>query len=218
MPRHVKRTRLQVDERRQQLLEVGMDLFSRRSFDELGIDDVARVAGVSKGLIYHYFESKRGFYIACLSTSAERLLEQTETAPDGDPLAQLRAGLEAYLDYVEAHARAFVTLFRGGVGFDQQACNIIESARWRFVDRMRSRLQLDLDEALLRSALRGYIGFVESAVLDWVDRHEVERALLLELLVEILNATLRTVVQSGASVPRARFDVELEPELVERKF
>jgi AcrR family transcriptional regulator len=215
MPRHAKRTRLQVDERRNQLLEVGMDLFSRQSFDELGIDDVARVAGVSKGLIYHYFENKRGFYIACLSTSAERLLKDTETAPDEDLLAQLRAGLEAYLSYVEAHARAFITLFRGGVGFDEEAAEIIEATRWQIVDRMRSRLELELDQALLKSALRGYLGFVEAAVLDWVGRHGIERSQLLDLLMEMLNTTIRTVLRSSA--PRSRPDAASKAEVAGRE-
>ena len=61
------RTRLQVDIRRQQLLELGLELFAHQTYDGLSIDEIAKRAGVSKGLLYHYFPSKRAFYVAAVT-------------------------------------------------------------------------------------------------------------------------------------------------------
>ncbi|MBW2509289.1 MAG: TetR/AcrR family transcriptional regulator, partial [Deltaproteobacteria bacterium] len=77
------RTRLQVDVRRQQLLELGLELFASQSYDELSIDEIARRAGVSKGLLYHYYPSKRAFYVAAVREAARQLLEETDVDEHG---------------------------------------------------------------------------------------------------------------------------------------
>ncbi len=188
------RSRLQVDERRAQLLAVGMDLFSRHGFDELSVDDISQAAGISKGLIYHYFESKRGFYIACIRASAEELRAGTDLAANDNPLDQLHAGLDAYLGYVEAHARAYLTLFRGGIGFDPEVGRIVEETRLHFVHRMLEKLDPEVAKLpRVRNALRGYVGFVESAALDWAHHHDIDRDQLLELLVTMAEQTVRAV-------------------------
>ncbi len=188
------RSRLQVDERRAQLLALGMELFSSRGFDELSVDDISRAAGVSKGLIYHYFESKRGFYLACVRASSKQLLAETQHAADAAPLDQLRAGLDAYLLYVERNARAYLTLFRGGIGFDPEVGKIVEETRQHFVDRMLENLDAGVAELpRVRNAVRGYIGFVESAAMDWADHHDIGRGALLELLIVMAEQTVRAV-------------------------
>src|ERR1700761_1882537 len=101
------RSRLEVDARRAQLLRLGIDLFAARAYDEVSIDELARSAGVSKGLLYHYFPTKRDFYIATVQEASKQLLELTETPDTMPPLDRLRASLDAYLDYVDAHAQAY---------------------------------------------------------------------------------------------------------------
>src|ERR1700679_1621760 len=93
------RARLEVDARRAQLLRLGIDLFAARAYDEVSIDELARAAGGSKGLLYHYFPTKRDFYIATVQEASKQLLELTETPETMAPLDRLRASLDAYLDY-----------------------------------------------------------------------------------------------------------------------
>ena len=71
------RTRLSVDARREQLIELGEELFSARPFDEISIDDIAARAEISKGLLYHYFGSKRDFYVAVVRSGVATLREVT---------------------------------------------------------------------------------------------------------------------------------------------
>jgi AcrR family transcriptional regulator len=91
-------------------------MFSEHSYDEVSIEDLARAAGVSKGLLYHYFPTKRDLYVATLEHSARQLVEMTTTDRSAPPDERVRRGLETYLDFVERHGKAYVALIRGGIG------------------------------------------------------------------------------------------------------
>jgi AcrR family transcriptional regulator len=195
-PPSERRARLGVDERKQHLLAIGRELFSRHSYDELSVDDIARAAGVSKGLLYHYFDGKRGFYVETVRHSADELCRRVlDTAErESDPLAQLRSGLEAYLGYVNEHARAYVALLRGGVGYDPEVAAIVEQTRQYFLDRLLRDFEQAPKPALLRNAFRGYIGFVEAASLDWVERRDLTQDELLALLLAMAERTVEALV------------------------
>lgn len=192
------RSRLQVDERRAQLLELGAELFSAHSYDGLSVDDIAQAAGISKGLLYHYFPSKREFYVETVRAAAEQLLRETQSANEADPelppLDRARRGIEAYLDYAERHACAFSTLLRGGIGSDLEVFEIIESVRRHYVDRFMSQVSFLEPTPQLRNAVRGYLGFSEGVTLDWLEHRDVPRQELSDLLVEMLEHTVTAMV------------------------
>lgn len=200
-PRSVReRARLGVDERRAQLLELGLQLFSDHSYDELGVDDIARAAGISKGLLYHYFPSKRDYYVEVVRRAASELLARTDGAPHAEVSVEaLRGALDAYLDFVDQHARSYVALVRGGIGSDPEVVQLLEATRRTLTERIVSRISADAPPPLLlRLALRGWIGLVESASLDWLDRREVPREQLRGLLEQML---LATIVAAGVDPP-----------------
>lgn len=191
---------METDERRAQLLTLGMRLFAERTYDEISMDDLARQAGVSKGLVYHYFKTKRDFYVAGLREIARDLLEKTTThAPDLAPLERVQRGLDAYLDHVHAHARAFVALLRGGIGSDPEVASVIEGTRSAYVDRFLHDLagtplaSFAQGNTMIRTALRGWLGFVEAASLDWLSHGDVDRVRLRDMMLQILLASLRVV-------------------------
>ncbi len=188
------RARLQVDARRAQLIALGTELFGTHSYDELSMDDIARAGGISKGLVYHYFGSKRGYYVACLRAAADMIRAEAERAAAGSPDDALRGGLAAYVDHVDRHAHAFVTLFRGGVGFDPEVGAIIEETRQHFLDRLLAGMDVATHSPKLRTALRGYIGFVEAAVLDWADHRDQDKRALIDLLAQMAYSTVTTAL------------------------
>ncbi len=168
--------------RRAQLLALGLREFSQRAYDDVSMDDLARAAKISKGLVYHYFPTKRHFYVAALREAARQLLAETEPDDDAPPEERLRRGLEGYLSFVEKHARAYVTLMRGGIGVDRRAAAIVEKTRTAFAQRFFSAPELK--HALtpsMKLAVRGWIGFVETTALEWLEHREVSREKLLEL-------------------------------------
>src|ERR1044072_9279162 len=121
-------TRLDVDERRRQLLELGADLFARFSYDELSMAKIAREAGISKALLYHYFPSKQAYFAATLEEAASELAQATQPDPDLAAVEQLGASLDAYLAWVEEHADAYAKLITS-VGAVPEVREMVERVR-----------------------------------------------------------------------------------------
>jgi AcrR family transcriptional regulator len=173
-------TRLDVDERRRQLLETGARVFTENAYDEVSMAAVAREAGISKGLLYHYFPSKRDFFVATLEAAASELATLTETDPSRPPIEQLRASLDAYLAWIEANSQSYRKLIESAANSDD-ARAIVNRVRSETVDRMLAAL--GSDRPALRTALHGWLWSVDGATLDWLDHRDLERDELRELLV-----------------------------------
>lgn len=184
------RTRLDVQARRAQLLALGLQLFADRSYDEISIDELASAAGISKGLLYHYFSSKRDFYIACVRMAADQLVERTRMPETLDPLDQLRQGLDAYLDFVEEHGRAYAAVFRAGIGTDEEVAAIIDDTRATILQRLVEGLGSDTVVPPMRSALRGWLGYVEAVILDWVEFRDVPRERIVANMIEVMAVAI----------------------------
>src|SRR3954447_2339118 len=99
--------RLENDERRSQLLAVGLELFSDSSFDSVSIDEIARRVGISRGLLYHYFSSKRDFYVEIVRLAARDLLSRLGQGSVASSGERLRVDLAAYLTFVAEHRAGF---------------------------------------------------------------------------------------------------------------
>jgi len=198
-PRARRRVRLDTDERRAQLLALGKQAFADRTYDEVSIDDIARSAGISKGLLYHYFPTKRDLYVAGLREIAAELVIRTQAVPqDLAPIDRVRAGIDAYLDHVETTARAYIALMRGGIGSDPEVVAVLDETRQRLIDQILDKaagspIAPMVGHPLFRLSLRGWIGYVEAASLDWLASRDGDRAALRDLLVDILLASLRAV-------------------------
>lgn len=189
--------RLESDARRRQLLELGVARFGARSYDDVSIDDIAEAAGISKGLLYHYFPTKRAFYAACVAEAAEHVLAACTRFPAGaSPLERLDHGISAYLAFVEEHGPAYANLMRSGVGVDRELATIVDLTREKFVSELLEGIRGAVPlTPLMRIALRGWIAFVETATLAWVEcaaprRGGVPRTALEELLKNALLAIL----------------------------
>jgi AcrR family transcriptional regulator len=188
-----RRERLDTAARREQLIAVGRELFQQRPYDQVSMDDVAAGAGVSKGLIFHYFDSKRDLYVEIIGRGATDLM-QASAVPDATamaPIERLTAGLHRYLEYAERAGRGYTSLLTGGVGVDPEVVNIVESVRRTFVDRILSSLPYS-PTALTRVAVRGFVGFVEAASVEWLNnKDEVSREQVVQLMIRTLFSTLQ---------------------------
>jgi AcrR family transcriptional regulator len=201
-----RRTRLDVDARRAQLVALGLEHFGDRSYDEVSLEDIARAAGISKGLVYHYFPTKKHYFVATVREAADRLVTRALADQDGPPPLRLLRGLDAYLDYVRAHARAYVTLMRSG-GVDPELATIVDETRQLFLEHMTSGLRdapepeiaRQRDAPLVRLALRGWCGMVETMSVEWVaggcqTPQAQVRDVLVASLVEVLRAAIAPAV------------------------
>jgi len=193
------RARLDVEERRRRLVALGMELFSERTYDDVSIDELAQAAGISKGLLYHYFPTKRDFYVATVREAAEQLLARTATPEHMDPLERLRAGVDAYLEYVSKHGKPYQALLRSGVGADTEVASIVDQTRQAFGARLLEGAPVKERGPLVELVLRGWVGFVEAATVEWLDhKRRIDRGALRDLLVKVLLDAITAGLGTGA--------------------
>lgn len=192
-----KRSRMSTDARREQLLEAGVELLRRRPYDEVSIEEIAAAAGVSKGLLYHYFPTKQDFVLAALERGQRQLGELTAPDPDLPPAEQLGASIDRFLDFVEAHEVAYTAIFRSRGGRDPEIQAALERGRQERLDSLLDSLAsweaapIAVERTpLLETAIQGWIFFVEGAVLRWLERRDLERDELRELLERALIGAL----------------------------
>lgn len=169
------RTRMTREQRREQLLELGMQAVVDASFDALSVEQVADAAGISRGLLFHYFPTRRDFLVAIAEAGAEQLLEVTAPEPTLDPITQLRTGMAAFVDYIVERRKAYVSLVQGAAGGDPAMLQVVRRTRQRIVERLLAGVGLSLDDAppRLRLGLHGWLGFVEEAAITWLEADDV---------------------------------------------
>ncbi|MFT4624296.1 MAG: AcrR family transcriptional regulator [Myxococcota bacterium] len=183
--------RLNTDQRRAQLIALGVDLFTRRPYDEVSIDDIAAQAGVSKGLLYHYFGGKRAYYLACIDVAAGELADSV--VPDAQIAAgpeRLRHGLGAYLDWVEERADAYLALMHGGMGRDPEVVALLDRTRDAILSSLWGQLGMEEVRPAFRVASRAWLGGVEAAAQDWLAHRDIPRSSLVDLLTVQLGVGL----------------------------
>lgn len=181
--------RLDVDERRQQLLERGAELFTSHPYEELSMSKIAAEVGISKGLLYHYFPSKQAYFEATLSAWAEQLRERTEPDPDLPPVEQLKGSLEAFLALVEENAGAYRNLMRSAAGVTEIR-DLIEEVRRKTAERILAGLYPQDPPPKARIAVSGWLWFMDGACLDWIEHRDVAREELRDLLLGVLLGAL----------------------------
>ena len=108
-----ERRRLSVEERRVELIELGKEVFSIEPYEDVRIEEVADRAGISRGLLYHYFPTKRDYYVEVARAAAGEVFEQTAPDPSLPPVEQVRATLDTYLRNAREKPYGFLTAYRG---------------------------------------------------------------------------------------------------------
>jgi AcrR family transcriptional regulator len=177
------RTRLHLDKRRAQLVELGIDLFSKYAYEDISIDGVAEAAGISKGLLYHYFSGKREFYVETVRAASRRLQLLTMPDPALPPSARLRAALDAHLRYIQEHGPVYSAVYGSGVAIAPEIREILEEHRDVVIRYFLDAMGVEKARPALRVALRAFIAMVEGASLDWIANASIKREDLRELFV-----------------------------------
>jgi AcrR family transcriptional regulator len=188
--------RLGVDERRRLLLEVGARLFTTHAYGDLSMATIAREAGISKALLYHYFPSKQELFRATLAQAADDLQAKVTPDPTRPPADQLISSLDAYLAWIDEHRDAYTKLL--------QTAMSVEEVR-ELVDGQRERTAQTILAGVFGAAppppaapaaVRGWLWFMDGACLEWLAHDAIDREDLRNLLVGTLIGALTA---AGAS-------------------
>ncbi|MFJ5061555.1 TetR/AcrR family transcriptional regulator [Streptomyces nigra] len=179
------RRRMGVDERRQQLIGVALELFSQRSPDEVSIDEIASAAGISRPLVYHYFPGKLSLYEAALKRAADDLAGRFVEPREGPLGARLLRVMRRYFDFVDEHGPGFSALMRGGPAVGSTTTNaLIDAVRQAAYVQILSHLGVTDPPARLELVVRSWISLAESTALIWLDGRRIPRR---ELEVQLVH-------------------------------
>ena len=191
-----KRVRMDRDTRRMEILRVASRLFRQRPYSEVSVNDIAEEAGIAKGLLHHYFGSKRELYLEVVRDVAT---VPSVPVPDDDDGSlgrdeMLARGVDGFLALVAQNAELWLaSVTVGGAESDDEVASILDEGREVLADQTIAALGLNArkDDPVLRALVRGYGGFVQELTVEWlgrhrIDEHQVRKALLatLPLLIE----------------------------------
>ncbi|MGH3433967.1 MAG: TetR/AcrR family transcriptional regulator [Thermocrispum sp.] len=186
--------RLEPDERREQILERAIDLFGERPYAEVSTGDVARAAGVARGLINHYFESKRGLYLAAVKRIVTVPTFDPANLPDGPLRARVETSVDWLLTLVSKHAKGWIAVLGAeGIGSDPEVERILAESDRRAAENLIKSVGLHEAEPRgpeLRALVRAYGGMVKAAVREWMIHATLTREQVLLLLTEQLTTLL----------------------------
>ncbi|NKT93458.1 TetR family transcriptional regulator [Rhodococcus hoagii] len=186
----VKRVRLSPEERRAQLIDLGVRMLADRPLEQISVEDIADQAGVSRGLLFHYFASKHDFHVAIVRHSSAEMLARTAPNLELPVIDMLRDVMAAYVDYVSENRDTYVSLLRGTASGDPAMREVFESTRAEMARRVVEQLpSLGIEpDARIALSVRGWIAFVGEATITWLRGPEIPRDELIELLVTALPA------------------------------
>jgi len=180
------RLRRTAGDRRAQLVQIGLELLPTTPVQELTVDEVARRAGISRSLLFHYFASKREFYTAVTRAAADLMWAHLLPRP-GTPADERVAGmLDRYVGWVETYRESHLAFVRGAGGGDPWVAEVYADTRQRLVEVALDTLGLP-DDALRRQLVLAWFAFAEDLVGSWADEPTMSRDELLALLSEVLD-------------------------------
>ena len=168
----VIRTRLSPEDRRRQLLDIGLRMLVDKPIQDLSLDAVASEAGISRGLLFHYFPTKTDYYDAVVGAAVRRVLRNLTPDEDLDADAALRHFVERFYAQIERRRTFYLALVFGN-GTISLGSEGVDSLRMTAARRVVEALGHD-DTVL--PAIHGWIAYVEDRALQWSARPKGERA------------------------------------------
>jgi AcrR family transcriptional regulator len=179
------RTRLDAQDRRRQLIGIGLRLLATRPIHQITVDEVAVSAGISRSLLFHYFPTKQDYYVAVVRAASRRLLRRIAPDHDGPPGTQIHAIVADYVHYIERRREPYVALFRSP-GVDDWVRSIHEETQEALARRVIETLPDGLRPDAVRLVVRAWWSFAEELAITWTGGATA----LVDLLVETLHRVI----------------------------
>jgi AcrR family transcriptional regulator len=196
------RRRLEPDVRRGQILACAVRLFGERPYAEVSTTDIARAAGVARGLINHYFGTKKDLYLEVIRVMVTIPEVAVAGLPEGDLRTRVDASVAWFLDVVSRHSTSWLAaVSAGGMGRDVDVERVLAEAEDVAADSVLVAVGLaEVAEHReeLRGMIRAYVGLATATAKEWLKRDALTRPqvhlLLATTLLAIVEQVFPTVV------------------------
>jgi AcrR family transcriptional regulator len=190
------RTRRTAADRRKQLIGIGLQMLITRPIHQITIDEVAAAAGISRSLLFHYFPTKKDYYVAVVQAASRRLLRQVAPDREGPPEVQIRAIMADYVRYFERRRVPYMALYRSPT-VDDWVRSIHEDTQDALTRRVIDALGGGQAPEAVELVIRSWWAFAEELTIAWTGRESANRAELVDLLV----TSLHRVIDAARSIP-----------------
>lgn len=161
---------------------------------------IAAAAGVSKPLLYHYFPSKNELFMAAVTEASSELQALIQPSGEGTPVEQLSASLDAYLAWIEDNGQTWSKLMQSAAALPE-ARELVEGFRARTMELVLAKLTgRRKPRPALRTAIKGWLGYMDAAILDWTQERDLPRATLSQLLLAAFVSALLAAQQVDPKV------------------
>ncbi|HYQ34102.1 MAG TPA: TetR/AcrR family transcriptional regulator [Lapillicoccus sp.] len=190
------RRRLSADDRRRQLVAIGLSKIVETPIQDLSLDDVAAEAGISRGLLFHYFPTKTDFYLACIAAAGRRMLRTTAPDPDVPPEEQVETVTRPMVEQIERRRDFYLALVHGHGVADPRVSEVMESVRDGSTDRVVAALGVPERQ---RDVVRAWWAYTEDRALTWSAVPTGERPVSVSELVAECVAALHALLAIGAT-------------------
>ncbi|MFE1437476.1 TetR/AcrR family transcriptional regulator [Streptomyces sp. NPDC058739] len=187
------RVRLKPEERRTQLINIGLRLLTTRPIHDMSIDEVAAEAGISRGLLFHYFPTKRDYYVAVVEAGGRRLLTHAKAPEEGTPTERVRGIVDGFVSFVQRRKGNYVAVVRAAAGGDERVLEVFENNRGTLTDRVLEAAGVLDPTPLHRLAVRGWLAMAEEMAISATGEVIAE-----DDLVDLLVSSLEQVVEQFA--------------------
>lgn len=199
------RRRLDPEQRREHLLDVAVELAAGGELTAVSVQDIAARAGVSEGLLYHYFPTKQALLLAAVRRAADAMSAAVAVAVTGTPMHALTAALAAYLDHVQSDPAGWRTLLQARTG---PLAEVAQQVERQSRDLLCELLAIDVPSPVLAMALDAWAALERQACLNWLDDPTVPRDAVEQMLLAgftgLLTAAAEHDAQSQQVVLRLR--------------
>ena len=179
--------RLDPEQRREQLLDVALELAAGGDLTAVSVQDIAARARVSEGLLYHYFPNKQALLLAAVRRAADAMSAAVAVAPTGTPEQALEAALGAYLDHVQSDPAGWRTLLQARTG---PLAEVAQEVEQQSRDLTLGLLGISVPSALVTIALNAWAALERQTCLDWLDDPTVPRAAVEQMLLASFTSLL----------------------------
>ncbi|MCP3064900.1 TetR/AcrR family transcriptional regulator [Myxococcus sp. K38C18041901] len=197
--------RLEPDERREQILEVATRLFGERPYADVSTTDIAKEAGVARGLLNHYFGQKRDLYLKVVKRMLLMPGLEEKVSNTGTLRERVERSVRWYLDTVATHGKTYVAVTAvGGIGADPEVERIISAADDVAAAKTLEFLGLKVEvgsDARHRAMMRSYSGMVKATIREWIRGGTLTREEAHLLLSESLITLVRDVIPQLKNMP-----------------
>src|SRR6476469_3706932 len=190
------RRRLSADDRRRQLVAIGLSKIVETPIQDLSLDDVAAEAVISRGLLFHYFPTKTDFYLACIAAAGRRMLRTTAPDPDVPPEEQVETVTRLMVEQIERRRDFYLALVHGHGVADPRVSEVMESVRDGSTDRVVAALGVPERQ---RDVVRAWWAYTEDRALTWSAVPTGERPVSVSELVAECVAALHALLAIGAT-------------------